>query len=75
MLLTLLSLLVAASAVVVARPSNSQAVAYYDPTAHGGSWLDNAGDGLGEPLNVCIDLIVLCSRLTGLIGAGSHFGP
>lgn len=27
-------------------------VAYYDPTAGGGSMLDNAGDGYGEPLNV-----------------------
>lgn len=27
-------------------------VAYYSPTAGGGSMLDDAGDGLGEPLNV-----------------------
>jgi hypothetical protein len=26
--------------------------AFFDPTHGGGSWLDNAGDGLGEPLNV-----------------------
>ncbi|KAF8549684.1 hypothetical protein OG21DRAFT_1488339 [Imleria badia] len=29
-------------------------VAYYDPTAGGGSMLDNAGDGYGEPLNVIV---------------------
>lgn len=27
-------------------------VAYYNPANGGGSMLDNAGDGLGEPLNV-----------------------
>ena len=36
-----------------ARPSSVDAdVAFFDPTANGGSWLDNAGDGFGEPLNV-----------------------
>lgn len=34
-------------------PLQVRGVAYYDPTANGGSMLDNAGDGLGEPLNVC----------------------
>ena len=27
-------------------------VGFYDPTSQGGSWLDNAGDGYGEPMNV-----------------------
>ena len=27
-------------------------VAFYDPTVGGGSMLDDAGNGLGEPLNV-----------------------
>ena len=27
-------------------------VDYYNPTANGGSWLNNANDGYGEPLNV-----------------------
>ncbi|KAI0042918.1 hypothetical protein FA95DRAFT_508522 [Auriscalpium vulgare] len=31
-----------------------RAVAYYNPTAAGGSMLDNAGSGGGEPLNVII---------------------
>jgi len=31
-----------------------RAVAFFDPTANGGSMLDNAGGGLGEPLNVII---------------------
>ncbi|KAJ6625942.1 hypothetical protein B0H10DRAFT_1999565 [Mycena sp. CBHHK59/15] len=33
---------------------SSAAVAFYDPTANGGSMLDNAGSGGGEPLNVII---------------------
>jgi len=39
---------------VIANGMQKRAVAYYDPTANGGSMLDNAGDGLGEPLNVII---------------------
>ncbi|KZS89035.1 hypothetical protein SISNIDRAFT_475843 [Sistotremastrum niveocremeum HHB9708] len=31
-----------------------KAVAYYSPASGGGSMLDNAGDGFGEPLNVII---------------------
>ncbi|KAJ4490367.1 hypothetical protein J3R30DRAFT_71707 [Lentinula aciculospora] len=31
-----------------------QAVDFFDPTLNGGSMLDDAGDGLGEPLNVII---------------------
>ncbi|PCH43733.1 hypothetical protein WOLCODRAFT_76126 [Wolfiporia cocos MD-104 SS10] len=31
-----------------------RAVPYYDPSSNGGSMLDNAGDGYGEPLNVII---------------------
>ncbi|KAF7789275.1 hypothetical protein EIP86_000216 [Pleurotus ostreatoroseus] len=29
-------------------------VGYYNPTANGGSWLDVAGTGVGEPMNVVI---------------------
>ncbi|KAH7908420.1 hypothetical protein BJ138DRAFT_1091291 [Hygrophoropsis aurantiaca] len=32
----------------------AHSVGYYDPVGGGGSMLDNAGDGLGEPLNVII---------------------
>ncbi|KAJ7452045.1 hypothetical protein B0H11DRAFT_2176680 [Mycena galericulata] len=32
----------------------SRGVAFYDPTKTGGSMLDNAGDGAGEPLNVIV---------------------
>ncbi|KAI0342046.1 hypothetical protein BDW22DRAFT_229415 [Trametopsis cervina] len=35
-------------------PRRQGIVGFYDPTTLGGSWLDNAGDGLGEPLNVVI---------------------
>ena len=40
-------------------------VAFFNPTDNGGSWLDNAGDGLGEPLNVRSTLcdIQMCSDL------------
>lgn len=33
-----------------------RAVAYYDPNANGGSMLDDAGSGGGEPLNVSLIL-------------------
>lgn len=36
---------------VLASPSAS---AFFAPTAGGGSWLDDTGNGLGEPLNVVI---------------------
>ncbi|KAN0080371.1 hypothetical protein V8E55_009937 [Tylopilus felleus] len=39
-------------------------VAYYDPTAGGGSMLDNAGDGYGEPLNVIISGLSSADVLT-----------
>ncbi|KAI0758323.1 hypothetical protein BC629DRAFT_1552017 [Irpex lacteus] len=52
----LLSALFLATSAVVALPAAQQAaaVAFVDPTTHGGSWLDNAGSGGGEPLNVVI---------------------
>ncbi|TFK53859.1 hypothetical protein OE88DRAFT_1710972 [Heliocybe sulcata] len=37
-----------------ATPLQKRAAAYYAPSAGGGSELDNAGDGYGEPLNVII---------------------
>lgn len=36
----------------VATPMMKRATALFDPVNGGGSWLDNAGDGFGEPLNV-----------------------
>ena len=54
-----LSLLAVGASLVQALPLHSRAsVAYYDPTAGGGSWLDNAGSA-GEPLNVSLLEIVL----------------
>ncbi|KAH7922366.1 hypothetical protein BV22DRAFT_1106659 [Leucogyrophana mollusca] len=44
----------AAVRLVFPSTSDASAVAYYNPIAGGGSMLDNAGDGLGEPLNVII---------------------
>ncbi|KAI0035412.1 hypothetical protein K488DRAFT_76652 [Vararia minispora EC-137] len=52
-----LALLVAVSAHLAWTaqvPLANGGVAFYDPGDHGGSMLDNAGDGLGEPLNVII---------------------
>ncbi|EIW82997.1 hypothetical protein CONPUDRAFT_88997 [Coniophora puteana RWD-64-598 SS2] len=49
-LASVLSFAIQLSAAIIKR----QGVAYYDPNANGGSMLDNAGDGLGEPLNVIV---------------------
>lgn len=35
-----------------ATPASQAAVPFFTPTAGGGSWFDDAGGGLGEPLNV-----------------------
>lgn len=34
------------------EPRATTLVDFFDPIPGGGSWLDNAGNGLGEPLNV-----------------------
>lgn len=49
-----LSLLVLSAPVVFAGPLTKDAsvASYVDPTIGGGSWLDVAGVGVGEPLNV-----------------------
>ncbi|KAF7973166.1 hypothetical protein HWV62_15847 [Athelia sp. TMB] len=51
--------LLAAVASATARflPSNRLSVPYYDPNANGGSMLNNALDGYGEPLNVIISAL------------------
>ncbi|KAF7980776.1 hypothetical protein HWV62_36833 [Athelia sp. TMB] len=46
--------LISQASLSLAAIIQKRAVAYYDPTANGGSMLDNAGGGLGEPLNVII---------------------
>jgi len=46
--------LAALSALSLAATIQKRAVPYYNPSANGGSMLDNAGDGFGEPLNVII---------------------
>jgi hypothetical protein len=51
----LLSLLVALQvsfASPIVHVHSSRAVAYFSPADGGGSQLDDAGDGFGEPLNV-----------------------
>lgn len=35
-------------------PSNQHPAAFYNPALNGGSLLDDAGSGVGEPLNVII---------------------
>lgn len=45
--------LLAAASCVSAGPLVKRAAAYYNPADNGGSMLTNAGDGYGEPLNVC----------------------
>lgn len=50
-MLHLLFIILAASC-AAALPTSSGGVDFVDPTANGGSWLDDAGGGLGEPMNV-----------------------
>jgi len=48
------ALSVAAAGLRLLSASASTVVSFVDPTSGGGSMLDNAGNGLGEPLNVII---------------------
>ncbi|KAG9310819.1 hypothetical protein JVU11DRAFT_8672 [Chiua virens] len=50
----LISALVLASFLGLSHALSVRSMTYYDPTPGGGSMLNNAGDGLGEPLNVII---------------------
>ena len=50
------AVLLALTTLAVAAPSPDAGVAFFNPTANGGSWLDVAGTGVGEPMNVCICL-------------------
>ncbi|KAI0686354.1 hypothetical protein BC835DRAFT_1379984 [Cytidiella melzeri] len=59
-MLRLLSALLLVSS-VAALPA---AVAFVNPTILGGSWLDDAGTGVGEPLNVVISALSSPSVLT-----------
>ncbi|KAG0703230.1 hypothetical protein DFH29DRAFT_917759 [Suillus ampliporus] len=53
---SLLGFVMRLASILVPSPTMDKrgGVAYYDPTAGGGSMLINAGDGYGEPLNVII---------------------
>ncbi|KAI0087931.1 hypothetical protein BDY19DRAFT_951087 [Irpex rosettiformis] len=74
----LLSVLLIATSAVVAFPATRDvaALAFVDPTTHGGSWLDNAGSGGGEPLNVVISGLSSPSVLTddGIINFAQAVG-
>lgn len=50
-------LLAAVLAFVSASAIERRATAFFAPNANGGSELDNAGGGLGEPLNVSLQYI------------------
>lgn len=57
--LAVASVLLAQTLLALSVPSQTptlveRAVAYYDPNANGGSMLDDAGSGGGEPLNVSL---------------------
>lgn len=59
MMITTISLVLGAAAAIPAAiagviytRSSKATQGFFDPTAGGGSWLDDAGDGAGEPLNV-----------------------
>ncbi|TCD62600.1 hypothetical protein EIP91_006646 [Steccherinum ochraceum] len=57
-------------------PRDAQATAFVDPTQNGGSWLDDAGSGGGEPLNVIISGLSSPAVLTpdGLINYARAIG-
>jgi hypothetical protein len=64
----------AATVAVSAVPLAKRAVEFFNPTDHGGSWLDVSGSG-GEPLNVSAASAILwpisiCKHLC----KGGHFG-
>ncbi|KZP22397.1 hypothetical protein FIBSPDRAFT_1018170 [Athelia psychrophila] len=46
--------LAAQASFILASTVSKRSVAYYDPSANGGSMLNNAGSNLGEPLNIII---------------------
>lgn len=49
----------------VASPMMKRAIPFFNPVQGGGSWLDNAGDGFGEPLNVSV--FIIQSRLEPIL--------
>nr|GAT49656.1 predicted protein [Mycena chlorophos] len=57
-------------------PLATKGVAFYDPNSNGGSMLDNAGDGYGEPLNVIISALSSPAVLTdaGLLNFAQAIG-
>ena len=55
----MLAIFLAALAAPLALAAPSAMLAFFDPTANGGSWLNNANDGYGEPLNVSASLCTL----------------
>ncbi|KAF7789274.1 hypothetical protein EIP86_000215 [Pleurotus ostreatoroseus] len=58
------AVLLALTTLAVAAPSPDAGVAFFNPTANGGSWLDVAGTGVGEPMNVVISGLSSPSVLT-----------
>ena len=55
-ILTYLSIGLLSLSSVLGSPLEKRAVDFFAPIANGGSELDDAGNGLGEPLNVSPDL-------------------
>lgn len=74
--LGLITVLVAQASLSLAGPLCKRAVDYYNVTAGGGSMLDNAGDGLGEPLNVIISGLSSADVLTddGIVNYARSIG-
>lgn len=57
----LFALFLSSSVVAFPAAGEASAVDFVDPTTHGGSWLDNAGSGGGEPLNVSRSVAASCT--------------
>ncbi|KAJ7464970.1 hypothetical protein B0H11DRAFT_1870227 [Mycena galericulata] len=69
----ILAILLLPSSLVFSAPTSPE---YYDPRTEGGSMLDNAGAGVGEPLNVIISGHSTPSVLTnsGFLGFAEAIG-
>jgi len=53
-----------AAPVVLAGVVSRASVSFFNPVSGGGSWLDNAGTGVGEPMNVVISSLSSPAVLT-----------
>lgn len=70
----MLSVLLAILAASLGIASPLANVAFVNPTVGGGSWLDDAGTGVGEPMNVSQYAEYAIRIVSEHSSAGGHFG-